>query len=50
MIKEFFFEQRESNILRQGADMSVKDQISKKNKEISSYVDEIRVSEESFKF
>ncbi|XP_065052482.1 centrosomal protein of 290 kDa-like [Rhopilema esculentum] len=34
--------QRESQILRRGEDMTVKDQISKKNKEISGFIDEIR--------
>jgi len=34
--------QRETSIMRQGIDLNVKDQISKKNREISSYIDEIR--------
>ena len=40
----FVFFQRENQILRRGEDMTVKDQISKKNREISSFIDEIRVS------
>ena len=43
MMYKLSFKQRETSIMRQGVDMNVKDQISKKNREISSYIDEIRV-------
>lgn len=45
-----YFDQRESMVIRRGGDSEFKDKLSKKNKELSEYLDEIRVNLHQFNF